>query len=236
MAVVVQYGANLLHLPRHLLLQHHLQVGGVANRDPVANETQEELPSHLRPRPLNAMVEAGEYALKTGKVKQVILLEHLPRYDVEEKDKDKAELAKLANKELHKARDNSEFAEQILVGKHSGLECEGRTRTTRFTSDHTNGLHGRNIRLGKYDGIHMYSQAGAEALTASLLLILQKAGMVKPGKQVPSPSSSREEQEWIPSHQTRRKKNTSHCQQTPRVQVQEPLWEIPTQNMFQGFY
>ena len=181
-----------------------------------------------------AMVEAGEYALKTGKVKQVILLEHLPRYDVDEKDQDKAELAKLANKELHKARDNSEYAEQILVGQHSGLECEGRTRTTRFTSDHTNGLHGRNIRLGKYDGIHMYSQAGAEALTASLLLILKKAGMVKPGKQVPSPSSSREEQEWIPSHQTRRKKNTSHPRQAPRVQ--EPLWEIPTQNMFQGFY
>ena len=30
-----------------------------------------------------AMVEAGEYAIKTGKAKQAILLQHIPRYDVE---------------------------------------------------------------------------------------------------------------------------------------------------------
>ena len=72
------------------------------------------------------MVETAEYALKSGKVKQVILLQHLLRFDVDNKDKDKPELAKLANKELNKARDSSDFAENILVGKHSGLECEGR--------------------------------------------------------------------------------------------------------------
>ena len=178
-----------------------------------------------------ATVETAEYALKTGKAKQVILLGHLPPYDEEEKDKDKAELAKLANMELHKARDDSEYAENILVGVHSGLECQGRTRITRFTSDHTNGLHGRNIR--KIDGVHMYSQAGAEALTENILSIFQKAGMVKPSKQAPSQSSSTAEQEWIPSHQPRRtKKNTVN----PRAEVPVPVWEIPTQNMFQGFY
>ena len=183
-----------------------------------------------------AMVETAEYALKTGKVKQVILLEHLPRYDVEEKDNDKAELAKLANKELHKARDDSEYAENILVGVHSGLECQGRTRISRFTSDHTNGLHGRNIRMGKYDGVHMYSQGGAEALTKSILNIFQTAGMVKPSKQTPSQSSSRAEQEWIPSHQSRRRNKNTVNTVNPRAEVPVPVWEIPTQNMFQGFY
>ena len=92
-----------------------------------------------------AMVEAGEYAIKTGKVKNVILLQHIPRYDVEEKDKDKAELAKMANKEMQKARD----AEHILVGRHTCLDCEGRIRTKRFTSDQTNGLHGKKHKTGK---------------------------------------------------------------------------------------
>ena len=75
-----------------------------------------------------AMLEAAEYALKTNKVKQVIILEHLPRYDVDNKDKDKAELARMANAQLHKARNASEYEENILVGRHTGLECEGVTR------------------------------------------------------------------------------------------------------------
>ena len=37
----------------------------------------------------------------------------------------------------------------------------------------------KNARIGKYDSIHMYSKAGAEVLTASLLAILNKAGMVR---------------------------------------------------------
>ena len=102
------------------------------------------------------------------------------------KDKDKPDLANLANKELHKARATSQFSANIFVGRHTGLECEGSTRVSRFTSDHTNMLHGRNIRLGKYDGIHMYSQAGAEALTKSILNIFQKAGLVKSKKSSPS--------------------------------------------------
>ena len=43
---------------------------------------------------------SNQYALKTGKVKQVILLDNIPWYDTEVKDKDKPDLANLANKEL----------------------------------------------------------------------------------------------------------------------------------------
>ena len=177
-----------------------------------------------------AMVEAAEYALKTGKVKQVILTQHLPRYDVDNNDKDKAELAKIANKELQRARDNSEFAEHILVGHHTGLDCQGRTRISRFTSDQTNGLHGRNIRMGKYDGVHMYSQAGAEALTSSLLSILQKAGMVKQ-KKSSSSSIQGADEGWTASHNSRTRRNTTDV--VPDREV--PVWEIPTQNRFSGF-
>ena len=177
-----------------------------------------------------AMVEAGEYAIKTGKVKNVILLQHIPRYDIEEKDKDKAELARMANKEMQKARDASEFAEHILVGRHTSLDCEGRIRTKRFTSDQTNGLHGKNIRLGKYDGLHMYSQTGAEALTGSILNIFHRAGMVKHKKHGSSSSIQGAETEPGTNHYVR---NTSNTVRNQRVEV--PVWEIPTQNRFQVF-
>ena len=146
-----------------------------------------------------AMVEIAEHALKTGKVKQVILLEHVVRYDTEAKDKHKNDLANLANRELHKARNASELAQNIFVGRHTGLQCEGSIRASRFTSDHSNRLHGLKIRLGKYDGIHMYSQEGAEALTKSILNIFQKAGLVKNKRS--SPSSQRQHNLWA-SNQT----------------------------------
>ena len=186
-----------------------------------------------------AMVESAEYALKTGKVKQVILTEHLPRYDTEETDKHKPELAvaRLANKELHKARDTSEYAKNIFVGRHTGLECEGRKRISRFTSDHTNGLHGCHVRMGKHDGIHMYSQRGAEALTDSILSIFQRAGIVKQKNQgqTPSPSIQGAEEVWVTTQRSRGDRNTTR---SPRVEVpvsQIPVWEIPTSNMFSGF-
>ena len=120
------------------------------------------------------IVEAAEYGLKSGKVQQVIVLPHPPSYD----NSTAAALRKLANTELIKARDKSEWAANILVGEHTGLECDGQTRINRFTSNQTHHF-ARQIRLGKFDGYHMYSQEGAEALTASMLHILQTAGMVR---------------------------------------------------------
>ena len=256
-----------------------------------------------------AMVEIAEYALKTGKVKQVLLLEHVPRYDTDAKDKDKKELAILANKEFHKARNVSEYSHSIFVGRHTGLECEGSTRVSRFTSDHSNRLHGLHIRMGKYDGIHMYSQVGAEALTKSILNIFRKAGLVKNKKSSPSSqvvqhrqsssSSQGHNQPWAPSqpsvgpsqeevHQWNTNQPVSRFSQeaghrwvtnqqvsssnqvagqnwyssqstSPSSQGEEqlwstqpsrngwnrnsaisslepPSWQIPTNNMFQGFY
>ena len=60
----------------------------------------------------SSMVETAKYALKTGKVKQVVILENVHRYDVEVRNKDKKELAILANKDT------------------PGLECNGSIRVT----------------------------------------------------------------------------------------------------------
>ena len=117
------------------------------------------------------IVKAAEYGLKSGKVMQVIALPrvpHPPSYD----SGTAATLRKLANTELKKARDNSDWAASILVGVHMGLECDGQTRVNRFTSNQTHHF-ARQTRQGKFDGYQMYSQEGAEALTASMLHILQ---------------------------------------------------------------
>ena len=143
---------------------------------------------------------------------------------------------------------------------------------------------------GKYDGIHMYSQAGAEALTKSILNIFQKAGLVKNKKSSPSsqvqtyssesiqgaahqritsqPASQtyqQAEQPWItnqplsspyhvseqywPSNQPTSSSNQgeelpwsvqpawngwNRNNEIPSVEA--PVWQIPTNNMFQGFW
>ena len=100
---------------------------------------------------------------------------------------------------MYKARDKSEWAANILVGEHAGLECDGQTRVNRFTSNHTHHF-ARQIRLGKYDGYHMYSQDGVEALTASMLHILQTAGMVRQRGPVQHPAA-RKQNETEPARQ-----------------------------------
>ena len=97
-----------------------------------------------------AMVETAEYIIKSGRAKQVLVLEHIPRFDIVENDPMgvRPELARLANLELRRARDASSQAEHIMVGQHSGLECKGKTRVDRFTSNHTH-IKNKNVRMGK---------------------------------------------------------------------------------------
>ena len=81
----------------------------------------------------------------------------------------------MANNMMQNAREESEFAECILIGKHTGLEVDQVEKRKRFTNDGSN-QHSRHVKHGAYDGLHMYSQAGAEAFTASLITILKEAG------------------------------------------------------------
>jgi hypothetical protein len=182
------------------------------------------------------MVEAADYAIKSGKAKQVILLEHIPRYDTKETDPMgvRPKLAKLANQELKKARDASDYAQHIMVGQHTGLQCDDRIRVNRFTSDHTYVKH-NSVRMGKYDGVHMYSKVGAEALTKSLLTVLNKAGMVRqPNKwNLSSSSSSFSGEQWrIPP--TGRGFRANSWEQGRRDHRLE--FQLPIKNRFQNLW
>jgi hypothetical protein len=179
------------------------------------------------------MVEAAEYGIKSGKVKQVIVLPHPPSYD----SSTAAALRKLATTELKKARDKSECAANILVGEHTGLECDGQTRVNRFTSNHTHHF-ARQIRLGKYDGYHKYSQEGAEALTSSMLHILQTAGMVRQRGSARQPSEiendrqpGRQNENWQAGQQGRG--FLANGRQAARQETGQ--FEIQTSNMFADF-
>ena len=179
------------------------------------------------------MVEAAEYAISSGRAKKVVILQHIPRYDIPKYDPHgvRPQLAQLANSHLQRARDASDFAEHILVGEHSGLECEGDTRTNRFTNDQT---HIRNwgVKLGKYDGVHLYSQEGAEALTKSMLAIMKRAGMVRRPVQVglPSRPAPRAQGQWSNPSRTRGFRGNPSPQAKGPREYQVPVW-----NRYQNF-
>ena len=183
-----------------------------------------------------AMVEVAEYVIKSGRAKQVFVLEHVPRFDIEENDPMgvRPELARLANLELRRARDASSQAEHIMVGQHTGLECDGKIRVDRFTSNHTH-IKNKNVRMGKYDGLHMYSQQGAEALTKSILTIFHKACMVRrPDKwNLPSssPSSSPSSEQWSAPRTGRGFRSNPNA----RNRGNNDQFEIPLNNRFQNF-
>ena len=170
----------------------------------------------------HAQIENAEYLVKSGLAQQVLVLEHTPRYD----DPAKSELASLANKTLHSAREESEFSENIMIGTHSGLRVDGMEKNKRFTNDGSNG-HSRHVRNGAYDGLHMYSQAGAEAFTASLINILNEAGLVRKEQSRRSAASGNwESQPAARGFQANQSRRT-------RPEVNE--FQIPTSNRFSAF-
>ena len=179
----------------------------------------------------HSIIESAEFLIKSGKAKQVIVLEHTPRYD----DAAKANLSILANKTLHTARNESEVAENIFVGCHTGLDVSGEERTKRFTNDGTNS-HSKHVRLGANDQLHMYSQAGAQAITRSLLNILNQAGIVKEKPQLnhqSNTSPSVNPSDWQRPQTKRGFQSQRRGQINPHYNSD---FEIPTFNRFQGFW
>ena len=174
----------------------------------------------------HSIVESAEYLINSGKAKQVIVMEHCPRYD----DDAKARLASIANKTLHTARNQSQVAEKILVGRQTGLECSGDERRRRFTNDGTNS-NSKHVRIGAYDQLHMYSQEGANAITKSFLNILKQGGLVRDKKtstMKAHPPQLTKPHEW----QKQKPRNGFQPNQRNRWQNSESF-EIPTQNRFQ---
>ena len=191
-----------------------------------------------------SMVESAEYAIKSGGASKVLLIPHPPRYDISRNDPQgvRPQLARLANTHLRRARDASELAEHIMVGEHSDMECEGNLRTNRFTNDQTH-IKNAAVRLGKYDGIHLYSQEGALALTSSLLSMMNRARMVRRPEQwgLPSLSPSSSSQSSSSSRQwttqgPRRGSRTSRVHQAGASNRRPQEFVLPVENRFQNFH
>ena len=173
----------------------------------------------------HAQIDNAEYLIKAGLAQQVLVLEHTPRHDSE----DKSELTLLANKTLHSARDASNLAECIMVGNHTGLQVDDAKKQERFTNDGTN-RHSKHVRLGAYDGLHMYSQDGAHAFTSSLINIMRQAGLVRKEEQKQQQQSSATSRGWEVPRATR---GFQANQAKRNLQHQE--FQIPTNNRFEVF-
>ena len=177
------------------------------------------------------MVEAAGIALESGQVVQVVLMEHCPRYDTPHNDPFGARphLARLANQTLRRAVQESGHNERIMVGSQTGLQVDGQARIDLMTNCGNN-WRSKNVKTGKFDGVHFYSRKGQEALTSSMMTVLQQAGLVKTK---PLPSSLQ------PAGKGLGKAGQGHQWQTvsrgPRGDAPPPaLFQIPLSNRFEG--
>ena len=155
----------------------------------------------------------------------MVVLEHIPRHD----DAAKAELATVANNMMQNAREESEFAECILIGKHSGLEVDQVERRKRFTNDGSN-WHSKHVKHGAYDGLHMYSQAGAEAFTTSLINILKQAGLGR-REERQHDKDRRSDGGWVNQRPVRGFQANQQRRSLPAAEE----FQIPTSNRFSVF-
>ena len=170
------------------------------------------------------MVEAANYALESGQVQQVVLMQHAPRWDTQRDDPygAKPQLAELANATLKRLVDESAHSNRIMVGVHTGLQVEGQARLDMMTNNGDN-WRSRKVKKEKYDGVHYYSRQGQEALTASMLEVLRQAGLVRQPRAPPVQAPQMEDNEW------------HVVSQGPRRAAPALVhFEIPLYNRFQG--
>ena len=170
------------------------------------------------------MVEAAHYALESGQVQQAVLMQHYPRWDTQRDDPygTKPQLAELANATLERMVAESKYAGRIMVGRHTGLQVESQARADLMTCRGDN-WRSRNVKSGKYDGVHFYSRQGQEALTASMLEVLRQAGLVRQDRAPPAQAPQREDNQW---HMVGR---------GPRRAAPAPAhFQIPLYNKFEG--
>ena len=129
------------------------------------------------------------------------MMGHVPRYD--DKNVDplgmKRELTKLSTDILLQLRKSSNFRSKIFIGSHHHLNCSGTIRQSRYG----------NIGDNNYDGIHLSGLSGRQALTQSVLSMLQAFSIVLPHDQCPQAVYQREMAD-MQQTQTRRRQ--------PRIQ------------------
>ena len=102
-------------------------------------------------------------------LKKVIIMNLTPRTTVAAADplSLKPALVLLFNNTLRGAWMECSLKERLVIGAHN-LECSGGVHEARY----------RDIKTGKYDGVHLYGPSGRKAFSVSVLNILKNAGIV----------------------------------------------------------
>ena len=128
------------------------------------------------------------------RIKRIILSERTPRIDSARN----THLTELANEELHRLHTRpSQTCTKIHIGTHN-LHC-----STPAAKAAIFGIRGMG---GRYDGWHLYGPEGPRLYTASVLNILNKAGVALKSFSPASPVSEVEEKENVESSH----ENVSH--------------------------
>ena len=101
-------------------------------------------------------------------LEKVVILKHIPRYDPSHVDplQLKPALSQLFNTMLTELWIKSPHKDKIHIGSHN-MDCTGSIRTSRY----------KDIRTGKFDGIHLFGSSGSKFYTLSILNILQSVGL-----------------------------------------------------------
>ena len=117
----------------------------------------------------NIFQAATDAAKKHPKLKKIIIMKQVPRYDDNSSTPPgvKGALSKLFNDNLDKLLAECPV-DKLIIGNHN-LDCSGGVLKARY----------ENIKLKKYDGIHMFGPSGMKAYTNSVLNILSRAQLVK---------------------------------------------------------
>ena len=113
------------------------------------------------------MINIAQDALaKHPELKKVTIMNHTPRFDTPDVDPVglKHNLANFANSCLLELWMDCTMKDKIFIGSHN-LESSGAQKTHRYTDE----------RSRKYDGVHLYGNAGKAAYTESVLNILMAA-------------------------------------------------------------
>jgi hypothetical protein len=157
------------------------------------------------------MFKTAEKALVLySKSKKVIIMEHPPRYDTKDSDPSslKPEFARYANNVYQQLWFASSLKNKIVKGQHN-LQCSENVRLERFV----------NKKNKKYDGVHMYSQAGRKAYTESVKTILCANIKSAEPRLRPSPTNDHKN-----CHQTKYRK-TRKSQLSTKYSVPVQSWE-----------
>ena len=163
---------------------------------------------------------------------KVIVMEHPPRFD----DENRAKLAKLANFTLNQLWSLSTLKSKISIGHHS-LESTGLglTHLARY----------KDLSNGNYDGVHLYGRTGVRDYTDSVRSILTVSLSVDtPAQSVPwSVSGSRDDDhtscsqaqyQWRQLQKIHKNRQT-HSSANTRYVNNSSYRSIPTQNRFNVF-